>query len=159
MLVSNGYLINKVDKCVYSKSFDSNTYVIICLYVDDMLIFGTSMKVINMTKSFLASNFDMKYMGEVNVILRIKIIKSDDGLILSQECYVEKFLRRFGFYDTNPVSTPYDANTQHKKNGKYSVLQSEYAQIIGSLMYLMNCTRPDIAYEVGRLSRYTQSPN
>ncbi|RVX00179.1 Retrovirus-related Pol polyprotein from transposon TNT 1-94 [Vitis vinifera] len=46
-----------------------------------------------------------------------------------------------------------------KKNREHSVAQIEYAQIIGSLMYLMNCTRPDIAYAVGRLSRYTQSPN
>ena len=46
-----------------------------------------------------------------------------------------------------------------KENREHSVAQIEYAQIIGSLMYLMNCTRPDIAYAVGRLSRYTQSPN
>ena len=64
------------------KSFDSNIYVIILLYVDDMLIFGTSMEVVNMTKSFLASNFNMIDMGEANMILVIKIIKSDNGFIL-----------------------------------------------------------------------------
>ena len=45
VLVSNSYLINEVGKCIYLKSFDFNTYVIICLYVDDMFIFGTSMEV------------------------------------------------------------------------------------------------------------------
>ena len=63
----------------------------------------------------------MKDMGEANVILDIKIIKSDDGIILSQEHYVEKFLRKFGFYDTKPVFTPYNANTQLKKNREHSV--------------------------------------
>ena len=57
------------------------------------------------------------------------------------------------------MSTPYDPSSQLKKNREHSGSQIEYAQIIGSLMYLINCTRPDIAYAVGRLSQYTQSPN
>ncbi|XP_039117954.1 secreted RxLR effector protein 161-like [Dioscorea cayenensis subsp. rotundata] len=57
------------------------------------------------------------------------------------------------------VSTPYDAKTQLKKNLGDPVAQSKYAQIIGSLMHLMSFTRPDIAYAVCRLSRYTQNPN
>ena len=76
VLVSNGYLINEADKCIYHKSYNTNTYMIICLYVDDMLIFGASMNVINETKNFLASNFDMKDMGEANVILGIKIVEA-----------------------------------------------------------------------------------
>ncbi|KAH9781528.1 hypothetical protein KPL71_008509 [Citrus sinensis] len=99
-----------------------------------------------------------KDMGEADVILGIKITKTSDSFRLSQEHYVEKMLRRFGYYDKKLVSTPYDANTHLKKNLKQSVDQLRYAQIIGSLMYLMNSTRPDIAYAVGRLSRYTQNP-
>ena len=57
------------------------------------------------------------------------------------------------------MSTLYDPSLQLKKNIEHSVAQREYAQIIGSLMYLMNCTRPDIPYAVGRLSRYTQGLN
>ena len=53
------------------------------------------------------------------------------------------------------MSITYNANTQLKKNREHSVSQSEDAQIIGSLMYLMNCTRTNIAYAVGTLSRYT----
>ena len=111
VLVSKSYLINEANKCIYSKQFDSKIYMIICLYVDDMLIFGTSMELVKMTKSFFASNCDMKDLGAVNVIVSIKIIKSDDVLVLSQEHYVEKFLRKFGFYENNLVSTLYDANT------------------------------------------------
>lgn len=68
-------------------------------------------------------------------------------------------LRKFGYFDCDPVTTPYDGKIHLKKNREHSVAQAEYAQIIGSLMYLMNSTRPDIAYAVGRLSRYTQCPN
>ena len=57
------------------------------------------------------------------------------------------------------MSNPYDPNSQLKKNREHSVAQTKYAQIIGSLMYLTNCTRPDIAYAIRILSCHTQSPN
>ena len=114
---------------------------------------------VHSTKRFLASQFDMKDMGEAKVILDVKIIRMGDSIMLSQEHYVEKILKRFGHFDAKPVSTPYDANTHLMKNKGDPVGQAEYAQIIGSLMHLMNFSRPDIAYAVCRLSRYTHNPN
>ena len=135
------------------------TRVVICLYVDDMLIFGTSLEVVCETKKFLGPKFDMKDLGEAEVILGIKITRTPNELKLSQEHYVEKILRKFERFDCKLVSTPYDPSSLLKKNKEHSVAQIEHAQIIGDLMYLMNCTRPNIAYAIGRLSRYTQSPN
>ena len=57
------------------------------------------------------------------------------------------------------MSTPYDSKVRLGKNRGDSVSQDKYAQIIGSLMFLTNCTCPDIAYAVGRLSRYTHNPS
>jgi hypothetical protein len=57
------------------------------------------------------------------------------------------------------LSTPYDANSQLKKHRGHPVAQSKYAQIIQNLMHLINFTRPNIAYAVSRLSRYTHNPN
>jgi len=57
------------------------------------------------------------------------------------------------------VSTPYDANSKLMKNKGEAISQPQYAQIIGSLLHLMSFSRLDIAYAVGRLSRYTQYPN
>ena len=76
-----------------------------------ILIFGTSLSVVHSTKSSLASQFDMKDMGEAKVILRVKITRIGDSIMLSQEHYVEKILKRFGHFDVKPVSTSYDANT------------------------------------------------
>ena len=56
-----------MDKCVYIKCAGKEC-VIIALYVDDMLIFGTSLSIVHITKRFLASQFDMKDMGEAKVI-------------------------------------------------------------------------------------------
>jgi hypothetical protein len=74
VILSNAYSINDGDKCIYSK-FNNNKCVIICLYVDDLLIFGTSIDVVHRTKRFILSNFDMKDMGEANVILDIKVLR------------------------------------------------------------------------------------
>ena len=146
------------DKCIYNK-FYNNEGVIICLYVDDLLIFGTSHNVVHDTKSFLASKFDMKDLGETNVILGIKILRDNDCIILSQSHYVEKIIKKFEHFDMSLMSTPYDSKVCLVKNRGDSVSQDKYAQIIGSLMFLTNCTHPDIAYVVGRLSRYIRNPS
>ena len=79
-------------------------------------------------------------------------------MIWCQSHYIEKILKKFNCYDELPVRTPYDPSIHLKKNNGSSVSQTEYAKIIGSVMFLMNCTRPDIAYAVSRLSRYTHNP-
>jgi hypothetical protein len=158
VMLSNAYVINGADKCIYSK-FNNNESVVICLYVDDLLIFGTSLDVVHDTKRFLGSNFDMKDIGEANVILGIKILRNNDCITLSQSHYVEKVVKRFENFDLSPMSTPYDSKVHLVKNLGDSVSQERYAQIIGSLIFLTNCTRLDIAYVVGKLSRYTHNPS
>ena len=88
-MLSGGFSTIEVESCVYTKLVN-NDCVIICLYMDDMLIFGTNLSVVNETKLFLASNFDMKDLGELKVILGVKIIRNDSDIVLSQEHYVEK---------------------------------------------------------------------
>jgi len=90
-LVSNGYVMNASDSCVYSKLFGSN-YVTICLYVDDMLIFGSNLEVINDTKMFLTAHFDMKDLGKANVILGVKIRKTDFGFSLCNHTTLKRYL-------------------------------------------------------------------
>ena len=70
---------------------------------------------------FLGSKFDMKDLGETEVILEIKITRTPNELKLSQEHYVEKILRKLEHFDCKPVSTRYDPNSQLKKNKKHSV--------------------------------------
>ena len=109
VLVNNGFSINDGNKCIYTK-FEGNISVVICQHVDDMRIFRTSLKVVYKTKKFLWSEFDMKDLGNVEIILGIKIIRTPIGLKLSQEHYVEKILRKFEFFDCKLVSIPYDPN-------------------------------------------------
>ena len=80
-LMGSPLMIN-VDKCIYSK-VENNSCIIIFLYVDDMHIFETNLQVVIETKSFLISKFYMKDIGEVEVIIGIKIIKILNELNLS----------------------------------------------------------------------------
>nr|GEU49975.1 zinc finger, CCHC-type [Tanacetum cinerariifolium] len=73
VVLSNGYLLNQVNKCVYRNFDESGKGVIICLYVDDMLMFGTDQVQVDLAKEFLSSKFSMKDMEEANVILGISI--------------------------------------------------------------------------------------
>ena len=132
--------------------------MIICLYVDDMLIFGTDQLQVDKTKMLLSSKFSMKDLGEADVILGIRIIRENKGLIMTQSHYVEKILKRFNYSDCSPVSTPMDPSVKLMPNTGKTISQLEYSQAIGSLMYAMTSTRPDIAYAVGRLSRFTCNP-
>ncbi|GJV60345.1 zinc finger, CCHC-type containing protein [Tanacetum coccineum] len=118
VVLSIGYLLNQADKFVYSKFDETGKGVIICLYVDDMLIFGTDQE---LTKEFFSSRFSMKDMGEADVILG-KHEKTSEKLM---------------------------------PNNGQTVSQLEYSRVIGCLMYSMTCTRPDIAFAVGKLSRLT----
>ncbi|GKC03397.1 zinc finger, CCHC-type containing protein [Tanacetum coccineum] len=158
VVLSNGYLLNQADKCVYSKFDETGKGVIICLYVDDMLIFGTDQVQVDLTKEFLSSRFSMKDMGEADVILGIRIKHESNGIAISQSHYIEKVLKKFNYFDCTPVSTPMDTSEKLMPNNGQAVSQLEYSRVIGCLMYAMTCTRPDIAFVVGKLSRYTSNP-
>ena len=87
-MLESGFKINECEKCVYVKDTSAG-YMILCLYVDDMLIVGSNDKMIKSTKDMLKSKFDMKDMGLADVILGIKIIRTQNGLVLSQAHYVD----------------------------------------------------------------------
>jgi hypothetical protein len=133
--------------------------VILCLYVDDIPIFGTRFNVIKEVKEFLSQNFEMKDLGEADVIFNIKLVREGDGgVTLLQSHYVEKVLSRFCYSDCKPAPTPYDASTILKTNKRIMRDQLRYSQIIGSLMYLASTTRPDILFVVSKLSRFVSNP-
>ena len=158
VILSDGFSSVSVDKCVYTKTSD-NEYVIISLYVDDMLIFSSSMNIVHSTKHFLASKFDMKDMGVADVILGMKITKISNGYALSQSHYIEKVLKKFSHLNIKEENTSIDPSVKLVSNDGRSVAQLEYAKVIGSLMYATQFTRSDIAFAVSKLSQFTSNPS
>jgi hypothetical protein len=75
--------VNEADTCVYYR-YGGGKGVILCLYVDDILIFGTNLNVIKEVKDLLSNNFEMKDLGEADVILNVKLLREgNDGITLS----------------------------------------------------------------------------
>jgi hypothetical protein len=98
-LTSVGFVVNEADKCVYYR-YGGGECVILCLYVDNIPIFGTSLDVIKGVKEFLSNNFEIKDLGEADVILNIELLREGNGgVTLLQSHFVEKVLSRFGFSD------------------------------------------------------------
>ena len=124
-----------------------------------MLILGTNIEIIKSTKRMLSNNFDMKDLGIADIILGTKITKTPDGISLSQSHYVNKMIERFKDHGIKENINPFLPHIHLRRKIGTGVRQLEYSQIIGSLIYLMNCTRPDIAYAVSKLSRYTSNPS
>jgi hypothetical protein len=77
------FSVNEADQCV-DYHHGGRQEVILCLYINDILIFGTSLDVINEVKTFLCQSFNMKDLGEADVILNIKLIKGQNGITLMQ---------------------------------------------------------------------------
>ncbi|GJX94368.1 zinc finger, CCHC-type containing protein [Tanacetum coccineum] len=131
VVLSNGYLLNQADKCVYSKFDTSGKGVIICLYVDDMLIFDTDQVQVDLTKEFFISRFSMKDMGEADVILGIRIKHESNGIAISQSHYIEKVLKKFNYSDCTPVSTTLDTCEKLMPNRGLAVSQLD-SRVIGT---------------------------
>ncbi|KAK8946931.1 hypothetical protein KSP39_PZI007096 [Platanthera zijinensis] len=154
---SLGFQSSLSDKCLYHRSLSDQT-VIICLYVDDMLILGSNLAAVRDIKSTLAKAFDMKDLGPVDTLLGMKVSVDKGRVTLSQAHYIEQLLSTWGYDNCRPAETPFDHNVKLSSNEETSINQVKYSKIIGSLMYATSCTRPDIAFSVSMLSRFTSNP-
>ena len=158
----HGYSRCHSDHCVYFKRLDDDNYIILCLYVDDMLVARSNMDHIKGLKCQLAHAFAMKDFGAAKKILGMKICRDRKNrkLTLSQ-VDVEKVLHHFSMENAKVVSAPLPGHLKFTKEMCPKTQEEEdkmskvpYALVVGSLMYAMVCTRSDIAHVVGVVSRY-----
>ena len=132
-----------------------------------MLVVGSKMDHIKGLKEQLTHSFAMKDLGAAKKILGMKICRDrkNQTLTLSQATYVEKVLQRFSMENAKAISTPLPGHLKLTKDMCPKTQEEEdkmskvpYASAVGSLMYAMVCTRPDIAHAVGVVSRYMSHP-
>ncbi len=151
----------KSDPCCYLK-IQGKKILIVLLYVDDLLIAGTSQGVIQELKTQLNKRFEMSDLGEVSHLLGMHITRDRQRkmLFINQKAYISKALERFGLSDCNPTIIPMDPNTKLKKLNMDEVCTSKpYRSLIGTLLYAASHTRPDISYGVSYLSRFMENPS
>ena len=166
-LKSRGYRDAGADGCVYVKSIKdengNNKFIILLLYVDDIVPVGNDISLIVAEKEALCQEYDMVDNGEISSVLGLKITRDrkERVLTISQPSYLLEMLKRFRMESCNPVSTPLEPGRQFTKIDENDVAfdQQIYQQAIGCLTYASVCTRPDIAAAVGVLSQFMSQPS
>ena len=108
-VLNDGFKMMEEDHCVYLKH-SNNGFVILSLYVDDILLIENSKVMIDTAKRWLSSNFEMKDMGEASYVLGGKIVRVRDKRLLglSQKTYIKRMLERYHMQDSKPMDTPVD---------------------------------------------------
>lgn len=171
--ISLGLENSDLKPCLFTWKNDDK-YLILLLYVDDILVTSNDKRKLNEVTTKLCQEFEMCVLGEPREFLSIAIKRDRKlGCIeLTQEKYINKILTRFGFHESHPQRTPMmttqAANRERKERedddvdntgpDSEPVVNFPYREAMGSLLYLAGATRPDNSYAVNILSRHQNNP-
>eukprot|EP00742_Colponemidia_sp_Colp-10_P002552 GILJ01002727.1.p2 GENE.GILJ01002727.1~~GILJ01002727.1.p2 ORF type:complete len:509 (+),score=47.37 GILJ01002727.1:627-2153(+) len=154
------------DHSIYIRKRGEKMFFIV-VYVDDLLLVTNSVSELNETREHLKSKFDMKDLGEAKYILGIEILRNRPrrSLTLNQSKYIQDMLKKFGMDESKPIGTPMEKDAKLTKMmsptteaERRKMVETPYRNAVGSLMYCMVGTRPDISVAVGVVSQYLTDP-
>nr|AAM74357.1 Putative retroelement [Oryza sativa Japonica Group] len=164
-LEGKGFIKNDDCPCLFMKRSEHG-FCIISVYVDDLNIIGTT-QVIKEASSYLKTEFEMKELGKTTYCLGLQLEHTPEGVLLHQYAYIQKILEKFNMKDSYPTRTPMvvrslavesDPFRPQENNEELLGPECPYLSAIGALMYLANGTRPDIAFAVNLLARFSSAP-
>lgn len=141
------------EPCVYIKSSEAGDPLILAIYVDDILIFSKNTPTKRKLKEELMKKFEMKDLGKAELILGMCLRQEQNRIVLDQKNYIQRVLELFNMTECKPVSTPLENGIKLEKGDECDP-RSRYRSLIGCIMYIAVCTRPDIAYAASLLSQY-----
>lgn len=150
-----GLIQLQTEQCVFKNKSGS---LYLGIYVDDGIIIGKNDQEIDKVLIELSNNFEITVVNDPKTFVGLEIDKTEDGIFLHQTSYAERVLDRFNMSDTKGADTPMISG-QDKLKHNAKDLKFPYRQAVGSLLYLSNKTRPDLAYAVGFESRNLENPS
>jgi hypothetical protein len=161
-LIEIGFEQSDADESIFI--YDHNDkYIILAVYVDDILALAATQHEIQFVFNALSGKFKLRNLGPVKKFLGLDIHRPTPTgpIYLSQSTYARKMLHKFDMANCNPVKSPCEPSVQlHKRTFDEESADGElYRQMIGSLMFLAQYTRSDIAYEVSTLSQFNKDPS
>jgi hypothetical protein len=161
-LIEIGFEQSIADESIFV--YDKNGfYIIIAVYVDDILALAKTHDEIQFVYKSLSQKFKLRNLGPVKKFLGLDIYRPTPTgpVYLSQSTYARKMLHKFDMAKCNPVKTPCESSVQlHKRTPDEESANGElYRQMIGSLMFLAQYARPDISYAVSALSQFNKDPS
>jgi hypothetical protein len=167
-LLAQGFVSLHSDPCLYVlRAEDGTTICMLAVHVDDILLSAHD-PMVEKVKALLGGKYEMKDLGELTNYVGIRIRTSDDGktLEMDQRAAIEEILEDFGMATCSPsVSTPVDPKVDSAVDPDNPEVpmppmdQTRYRELVGRLIYVSKCTRPDICFAVGLLARFMQDPS
>lgn len=157
-LVEEGGVQSQADKCVYTFNED-DAVVRVEVHVDDILVGGPSDDAVKDVKRRISRHFEVRDLGEVKSYLGMQVLwdRNAGTVALSNPRHIADLLKEFNMEESKANHTPMAQGTE-LGGGEPLPDGNRYAELVGSLMYLANQTRPDIAYAVGKLARRMSCP-
>ncbi|KAG8478459.1 hypothetical protein CXB51_028363 [Gossypium anomalum] len=157
-LVSIGFIQSKSDASLFVRSSSTVTLYVL-VYVDDIVITGSSSDEITCFVQQLHNKFALEDMGELHYFLGIEVSRSSSGnLHVSQRKYIRELLDRGSMSNAKSVPTPMVSSSVLSNNeGTPLTDPTEYRSLAGALQYII-LTRPDIAYAVNRVCQFMHAP-
>jgi len=156
-----GFRRTKSDSGIYVLDAATGPIVYAIVYVDDIIFLGSDLRKVNDIKERFKAIWECRDMGETMEFLRMKIRRNGAKVIIDQCDYLRKIMQRFGMQNAKAAATPLPSGYVPTPNTDPvdAALRTKYQQVIGSLLYLMLGTRPDIAYAVTRMSQFAANPS
>jgi hypothetical protein len=152
---------SKVDHCLFVRD-DGCCKTLVLVWVDDIIIATKDESVMNDVKLKLSQKFQMKDLGRLKWFLGINFDVSPDYscIIMSQESFIVKTLNKFGMTNCNPKKIPCSPHVAKLTQSDSTALPDPtlYRQIVGTLIYIMTATRPDISFAITYLSQHMTNP-
>ncbi|GAU50271.1 hypothetical protein TSUD_131240 [Trifolium subterraneum] len=146
-----------VEHTLFVKHVDQNT-LIVSVYVDDLIVTGNNMNLINEFKVSMKRQFAMSDLGKMKFFLGVEVIQTDKGIFIHQMKYATEILGRFQMEKCNTVCSPIITGIKLVKDESGKACDAKtYKQMVGSLMYLL-ATRPDLAFVVCLVARFMDRP-
>ena len=159
-VTSLGFVKSRADYCLYIRKERSNKVTWLIVYVDDICIASSSPAEMNNVIKELSTRFNVKIFGFPYKFVGYNVKRSVDELILSQTEFIDNLLIKYNMFNCNSEATPAASNFLDRLSQDNSKLVNKpYRELIGSLLYLSNFSRPDIAYCVNYLSRRVNNPS
>ena len=153
----NGYRQSNSDHTLFLKR-QGRKITCLIIYVDDMIITGDDVDEIKQLRDNLFQEFEMKDLGMLKYFLGIEVLRSNQGILISQRKYILDLLTETGMIDCKPVDTPVMVNHELSKDSKEGPTdKGRYQRLVGKLIYLSH-TRPDVAYAVSLVSQFMHDP-
>jgi hypothetical protein len=158
-LIGHGFVTSDADPSLFLLSSPGGKRVMLLVYVDDCLIAGSKQAWVTETVTLIQTLFEARDMGVEDFLgMHIARDRATRTLHLHQRPYVTKLLSEYNLSGVAPLSVPLQSSLTAEGDPLPAELHSKYPSLVGSLMHLANCTRPDISQAVSSLARFLKSP-